>query len=84
MAEAIRLASTNKGRTIRKVMGGGWVRKKQKKIHAGENAKKKIHAKKKVKKKNSCRKSEFLLESLSLRNQQYYQDQYTQKSLSSY
>ena len=77
-----------KGRTIRKVMrrggGGGWG-KKQKKIHARENAKKKIHAKKKVKKKNSCRRkvncdffrrSEFLSESLSFRNQQYYQGQY--------
>ena len=41
------------GRTIRKALrggGGGWG-KKQKKIHARENAKKKIHAKKKVKKK---------------------------------
>ena len=77
MAEAIRLVSTNKGRTIRKVMGGGeGLGKKPKKIHARENARKKIHAKKKVKKKNSCRKSGFLLESLSLRNQQYYQEQY--------
>ena len=41
MAEAIRLFSTNKRRTIRKVMGGGggWGNK-QKKIHARENAKK--------------------------------------------
>ena len=40
MAEAIRLVSTNNGRTIRKVMGGrGWGNK-QKKIHARENAKK--------------------------------------------
>ena len=31
MAEAIRLVSTNKGRTIRKVMGGGGVGKKPKK-----------------------------------------------------
>ena len=38
MAEAIRLVSTNKGRTIRKVMGGGG---NPKKIHARENAKKK-------------------------------------------
>ena len=39
--EAIRLVSTNKGRTIRKVMGGGggWGNK-QKKIHARENGKK--------------------------------------------
>ena len=61
MAEAIRLVSTNKGRTIRKVMGGGGWGKKPKKNHAREKAKKK----------NSCRNSEFLLESLSLRNQQY-------------
>ena len=31
MAEAIRLVSTNKGRTIRKVMGGGGVGEKTKK-----------------------------------------------------
>ena len=51
----------------------------------GEMPRKKIHAKKKVKKKNyaegrsNCdfvRKSEFLSESLSFRNQQYYQAQY--------
>ena len=36
---------------MRKVMGGGGVGKKPKKIHARENAKKKIHAKEKVKKK---------------------------------
>ena len=41
-----------KGRTIRKVMGGGGGEK----IHARENAKKKNHAKKKAKKKNSCRR----------------------------
>ena len=41
MAEAIRLVSTNKGRTIRKVMGGGGGGgNKQKKIHARENGKK--------------------------------------------
>ena len=40
MAEAIRLFSTNKGRTIGKVMGGGGWGNKQKKIHARENAKK--------------------------------------------
>ena len=74
MAEAIRLVSTNKGRTIRKVMGGGG--KPQKNSCKGKCQEKKIHAKKRVKKKNSCRKSEFLLESLSLRNQQYYQEQY--------
>ena len=45
-----------KGRTIRKVMGGGGWGKNQKKIHARENAKKKIHAKKKLKKKKSCRR----------------------------
>ena len=33
-----------KGRTIRKVMGGGGVGKKPKKIHARENVRKKIHA----------------------------------------
>ena len=76
MAEAIRLVSTNKGRTIRKVMGGGDGEKTKKKFMQGKMPREKIHAKKKVKKKNSCRKSEFLLESLSLRNQQYYQEQY--------
>ena len=73
------------GRTIRKVMGGGGWGKKQKKIHARETAKKKNHAKKKVKKKIHAEgrfncdffsKSEFLSESLSFRNQQYYQAQY--------
>ena len=51
----------------------------------GKCQEKKIHAKKKVKKKihaegrSNCdffRKSEFLSESLSFRNQQYYQAQY--------
>ena len=59
---------------------GGGVGKKTKKIHARENAKKKIHAKKKVKKKihaegrSNCdffRKSEFVSECLSFRNQQF-------------
>ena len=51
MAEAS-LVSTNKGRTIRKVMGGGGVGKKnKKKIMQGKMPRKKIHAKKKVKKK---------------------------------
>ena len=35
------LRSLNKGRTIKKVMGGGGWGKNQKKIHARENAKKK-------------------------------------------
>ena len=51
----------------------------------GKMPRKKIHAKKKVKKKNSCRRkvncdffrrSDFLSENLSFRNQQYYQGQY--------
>ena len=47
----------DKGRTIRKVMGGGggWG-KNQKKIHARENAKKKNSCKKEGKEKNSCRR----------------------------
>ena len=58
----------NKGRTIRKVMGGGGWGKKQKKIMQGKTPRKKIHAKKEVKKKihaegrSNCdffRKSEF-------------------------
>ena len=63
------LADRNKGRTIRKVMGGGGGGKNQKKIHARElMPRKKIHAKKKGKKKihaegrPNCdffRKSEF-------------------------
>ena len=59
MTEAIRLVSTNKGRTIRKVMGGGEGGKiNKKKFMQGKMPRNKIHAKKKVKKKNSCRKSE--------------------------
>ena len=59
MAEAIRLVSTNKGRTIRKVMGGGEGGEiNKKKFMQGKMPRNKIHAKKKVKKKNSCRKSE--------------------------
>ena len=68
-----------KGRTIRKVMGGGGrVGKKQKKFMQGKMPRKNIHAK--VKKKihaegrSNCdffRKSEFLSESLSFRNQKY-------------
>ena len=51
----------------------------------GKMPTKKIYAKKKVKKKNSCgrkvnsdffRRSEFLSESLTFRNRQYYQGQY--------
>ena len=67
-------------------MGRGEGGKPKKKNHARENGqKKKIHAKKKVKKKihaerrSNCeffRKSDFLSESLSFRNQQYYQAQY--------
>ena len=58
----------------------------------GKMPRKKIHAKKKVKKKiyaegrSNCdffRKSEFLSESLSFRNQQYY-NMNKQKSISSY
>ena len=63
MAEAILLVSTNKGRTIRKVMGAGGVgggggEKNKTKFIQGKMPRKEIHAKKKVKKKNSCRKSE--------------------------
>ena len=49
----------------------------RKKIHAKKKAKKKIHAE--GRSKEGCdffRKSEFLSESLSFRNQQYYQAQY--------
>ena len=60
MAEAIRLVSTNKGRTIRKVMGGGGVGEKtQKKIHARENARKKNSCKEEGKEKNSCKSLSF-------------------------
>ena len=41
-----------KGRTIRKVMGGG----NKKKIHARENAQKKHSCKEEDKEKNSCRR----------------------------
>ena len=80
MAEAIRLVSTNKGRTIRKVMGGGggWG-KNQKKIHARENAKKKNSCKEEGKEKKFMQKEGPIVtfsESLSFRNQQYYQAQY--------
>ena len=44
-----------KGRTIRKVMGGGG-EKTKKKFMQGKMSRKKIRAKKKVKKKNSCRR----------------------------
>ena len=44
-----------KGRTIRKVMGGGGGKTK-KKFMQGKLPRKKIRAKKKVKKKNSCRR----------------------------
>ena len=44
-----------KGRTIRKVMGGGG-EITQKKFMQGKMPRKKIHAKEKVKKKNSCRR----------------------------
>ena len=64
-------------------MGGGGGEKTKKKFMQGK-CREKNSCKEERKEKNSCRKSEFLLESLSLRNQQYYQDQYTQKSLSSY
>ena len=57
MAEAIRLVSTNKGRTIRKVMGGGggWG-KNQKKIHARETAKRKNSCKEEGKEKKFMQK----------------------------
>ena len=45
-----------KGRTIRKVMGGGGGEKTKKKFMQGKMPRKKIHAKKKVKKKKSCRR----------------------------
>ena len=56
-------------------MGGGGWGKKQKKIHAKKKVKKKILAEGR----SNCdffRKSEFLSERLSFRNQQYYQAQY--------
>ena len=74
-----------KGRTIRKVTGGwGGGEKTKKKFMQGKMPRKNIHAKKKVKKihaegRSNCdffRKSEFLSESLSFRNEQYYKAQY--------
>ena len=58
MAEAILLVSTNKGRTIRKVMGGGGEvgKKTKKKFMQGKMPRKEIHAKKKVKKKKFMQK----------------------------
>ena len=65
-------------------MGGGGEKNKNK-FMQGKMPRKKIHAKKKVKKKihaegrskgDFFRKSEFLSESPSFRNQQYYQGQY--------
>ena len=55
--------------------GGGGAEKTKKKFMQGEMARKKIHAEGR----SNCdffRKSEFLSESLSFRNQQYYQTQY--------
>ena len=55
------LSMAAKGRTIRKVMGGGGGEKTKKKFMQGKMPRKKIRAKKKVKKKNSCRrKVQFL------------------------
>ena len=56
MAEAILLVSTNKGRTIRKVMGGGGGGKNKKKIHARENAKKRNSCKEEGKEKKFMQK----------------------------
>ena len=69
------------------MIGGGEGKKTKKKFRQGKMPRKKIHAKKKAKKKihaegrskEGCdffRKSKFLSESLSFRNQQYYQAQY--------
>ena len=69
----------DKGRTIRKVMGGGGGEKKQKQIHARENAKKKNSCKDEGKEKKFMQKEGPIVtfsESLSFRNQQYYQAQY--------
>ena len=71
-----------KGRTIRKVMGvGGGVGlgKKQKKNHARENSEKKNSCKEEGKEKKCMQKegpSVTFSESLSFRNQQYYEVQY--------
>ena len=57
---------------------GGWG-KKQKKIHARENAKKKNSCKEEGKEKKFMQKEGPIVtfsESLSFRNQQYYQAQY--------
>ena len=65
----------SKGRTIRKVMGGGGA----KKIHARENAKKKNSCKEEGKEKKFMQKEGSIAtfsESLSFRNQQHYQAQY--------
>ena len=58
--------------------GGGW-EKNQKKIHARENAKKKKSCKEEGKEKKFMQKEGPIVtfsESLSFRNQQYYQAQY--------
>ena len=68
-----------KGRTIRKVMGGGGVGKKPKKIPARENANKKNSCKGEGKEKKFMQKEGPIMifsESLSFRNQQYYKAQY--------
>ena len=62
------------GSQKKKIMQGKMAKKK-KKIHAKKKVKKKIHAERR----SNCeffRKSDFLSESLSFRNQQYYQAQY--------
>ena len=63
------------------MMGGGrgWGKKTKKKIHARENAKKKNSCKGEKKKKKFMQKEGPIVtfsESLSFRNQQYYQAQY--------
>ena len=77
------LLALGKGRTIRKVMGaeggGGGVGKKTKKIHASENAKKENSYKGEGKEKKFMQKEGPIVtfsESLSFRNQEYYQAQY--------
>ena len=63
-------------RTIRKVMGGGG---ETKKIHARENVKKKNSCNEEGKEKKFMQKDGPIVtfsESLSFRNQQYYQAQY--------
>ena len=69
------IGSYSKGRTIGKVKGGG----NQKKIHARENAKKKNSCKEEGKEKKFMEKEGPIVtfsESLSFKNQQYYQAQY--------